>query len=124
MRLVLERAADDPDMPGLVIRVLALNDSFEPVRLDKRLLIGPNLVDRVPRPAAAEPAMPADGDNIVVLQPWCFFGRQRSFDNATGAVACHAYLLRGDSGGGLGPKGPVDESQLLTAAEPLMLVLD
>jgi hypothetical protein len=123
VRLVLERAPDDPAMPGVAIRVLALNDSYEPVQLDKRLLIGPNVVAGMPRPVAAEAGLPDEGDNMVVLQPWCFYGRQRSFEGVTGTATFHAYLLRADTGGDLGPEGPLDESQLLAAAEPLVLEL-
>src|SRR5262245_28211220 len=82
----------------LTVRLIALNDEYEPVTLDRRLLIGPNVVPEQragsPLPVSREPAFPEDEQNEIVLNPWCFYGRQRTFDGlASGRVTVYAYLL-------------------------------
>ena len=123
MRLVLERVPDDPQLDGVAVRLLVLNDSYEPVRVDRRLLIGPNLLADAPRPVSAEPSLPDEEDNVTVLAPGGVVGRQRSFADVSGTVTCHGYLLREDGGAALGPQGPLDAELLLVRAEPLVLEL-
>ena len=99
MQLILDvEQASKGQGTTLTVRLMALNDAYGPVTLDRRLLIGPNVVpehlDGAPLPVSREPSFPKREQNEVVLNPWCFYGRQRTFDGlSTGRVTIHAYLL-------------------------------
>lgn len=123
MRLVLSRTSD-ADFPGTVcVLLLAINDSYEPVTIDRRLLIGPNPELPTPQPVSVEPEQPRERDNHIVLEPWCAYGRVRSFPHYDGHVRYHGYLVqRGDSG--LLARGPMDETLLAAAADPLIVDSD
>jgi hypothetical protein len=110
---------DEPDA-GLAVRLTVLNDSYEPVRIDHRLLIGPNVAS-IPRPVSAEPSTEDEADNFTVLNPWCFYGRQRAFGDVTGEVTFTAYLLASDDGGPLSAQGPVGDGEVVARAEPLVV---
>ena len=67
-----------------MIRLTALNDSYDKISLDRRLLIGPNVVQEVENgvdfhPVSVEPSLPVEGQNIVTLNPWSLYGRERSY---------------------------------------------
>src|SRR5262245_15365538 len=108
-------------------RLIVLNDSYEPVVIDHRLLIGPNLVydaPRMPPPIQVEPAFPDEAHNCTMLNPWCFYGRQRTFSaSSSGAVTLHGYLLRRPEAALLA-NGPVDPTAMLAAAEPLVATIE
>ncbi len=109
----------------VIIRVYVLNDSYQPAVLDRRLLIGPNPVPEPalepPMPVSIEPTFPEEEQNLIILNPWCFYGRQRSFDSfLPGQVSFHAYLLR-FSTKFLLPQKPKEPEALLVSAEPLKL---
>jgi len=111
----------------LTIRVLALNNSYEPIMLDRRLLVGRNPVpDRAVGavfPVSVEPAMAPENENLLRLNPWCLYGRQRSFDGLPpGRVTFHAYVLRRASEGLL-PDRPAEAEALLVAAAPLAITI-
>lgn len=110
----------------VVIRFIALNDSYEPVTVDRRLLVGPNAtygVGRMPPPIQLEPAFPDEEHNHIVLNPWCFYGRHRTFSGLpVGQVTFHGYLLRRPEASLL-PNGPVDRGALLAEAEPLVTTI-
>jgi hypothetical protein len=99
MKLVLDvEQATDGQGATLTVRLMALNDSYEAVTLDRRLLIGPNVVPEhlggAPLPVSREPSFSKREQNEVVLNPWCFYGRQRTFDGLpAGHVTIYAYLL-------------------------------
>ncbi|MEE6273597.1 hypothetical protein [Georgenia wangjunii] len=119
MRLILQES-DDDEFPGATcVLLLALNDSYEPVTLDHRLLVGPNAAGGAPVPVSVEPSQPADQDNLTVLGPWCVYGRLRSFPRAEAATTFHGYLVREDSA--LLPDGPADPAHLVARAEPLVV---
>lgn len=121
MKLLLELVPEATQPDGEVaVRLLVLNDCYEPVRVDHRLLIGPNIAS-VPRPVSAEPSLPEEGDNLTVLNPWCFYGRQRPFGDVSGSVTFTAYLLASDDGGPLGPHGPVGDGEVVASAAPLVV---
>ncbi|GAC1362847.1 MAG: hypothetical protein NVSMB32_03670 [Actinomycetota bacterium] len=126
MKLILQ--CEDPDTVStgaVVVRLLVLNDTFEAIGVDRRLLIGPNPVGASSGPPlliSVEPASPEDADNTVTLNPWCLYGRQRSFEGLSGQVSFHAYLLRpGDALDRLGAAGPLEPDRLLMAAGPLVI---
>jgi hypothetical protein len=111
----------------VAVRVVVLNDSYEPVAVDRRLLVGPNLVPEPPTgpplPISLEPALSDEERNLVYLNPWCFYGRERSWrDLPPGRVMVYAYLLRRavDS---RRPEGPGESDALLAAAPPLTLTV-
>jgi hypothetical protein len=108
----------------VVVRLIALNDSFDVVTLDRGTLIGPNPVAAhptgLPLPISMEPTGVDETEDTVVLNPWCLYGRQRTFE-AIGAATFHAYLLRRRSDE-LRPDGPVDPDALDVTAPPLEIV--
>jgi hypothetical protein len=110
----------------VAVQLVAINDSYEAVALDKRLLVGPNPVparlEGIPFPVSLEPAFPKEEQNVVMLNPWCFYGRERSWKLPAGRTTFHAYLLRRPVDG-LPPEGPKDPEALAVAAEPLVLTV-
>ena len=111
----------------ITARILALNDSYEPVVLDPRLLIGPNPVPEhptgLPIPVSIEPALPREGENRILLNPWCLYGRERTFETLPrGRVTFHAYLLR-ELSSALLPDRPGDPDALFDAAEAAAIVI-
>ena len=108
------------------MRLVAYNEAYEPVALDRRLLIGPNLVPGPglkPPPVNVEPAYEDQADNIIQLNPWTFYGRQRQFQGRpAGQVTFYGYLV-GHFTTQLLPSRPALEEDLLIQAEPLILVI-
>jgi hypothetical protein len=106
--------------------LLVLNDSYDVVTLDRGRLIGPNPVaarpSGLPLPISMEPTADDEPESNVVLNPWCLYGRQRTFD-AIGGLTFHGYLLWKPSDE-LRPDGPVDPDALAAAAPPLTIHLD
>ncbi len=119
MRLSLEEVSRSGK--EVVLRLVAFNDSAKPVSLDRRLLAGPNGVveGAAPWPVSLEPSASDDKQNAVLINPHCFYGRERTF-NLNEKTTFYAYLVRGKPGGFL-PEGPAEKKQLDTAAEPLVL---
>ncbi len=119
MKLTLEEVSRTGK--EVVLRLVAFNDSLKPVVLDRRLLVGPNGVveGAPPWPVSLEPPAPDDKQNLVLINPHCFYGRERTF-NLIGDTTFFAYLVKGKAGGFL-PNGPSEETQLASAAEPLVL---
>jgi hypothetical protein len=112
----------------VVVRLLAFNDRYEPAHLDRRLLVGPSPVpDRptgIPFPVSVEPAWPEDEQNLVTLNPWCLYGRERRFDDLPpGRVTFHGYLLRRASQSLL-PERPGEAEALLVSGEPLIVTVE
>lgn len=120
MELHLTQVAGGPG--EVVVRLLVLNDGFEPVTLDRRLLVGPNPVPAqptgLPLPLSMEPPADEEPGNLVVLNPWCLYGRQRTFDVALGPTTFHAYLLH-EAEDRLRPEAPVRAEAAAVVAEPL-----
>ena len=118
MKLTLERVEHAEEPGQIVVRLLVLNDSYDVVTLDRGRLIGPNPVPArasgLPLPISMEPPV---ADANVVLNPWCLYGRQRTFD-ATGGLTFHGYLLR-ERSDELRPDAPVNPALLVVAAQPL-----
>ncbi|MBE0480412.1 MAG: hypothetical protein IBX68_05475 [Dehalococcoidia bacterium] len=124
MRLLIEteKPAYSSGEP-VTVRLLVLNDSYEPVSLDRRLLVGPNPVPegRPPFPVSIEPSFSREEQNLIMLNPWCFYGRQRTFDSLPpGKTTVYAYLLRRPTDSLL-PGEPGERDALLSAAEPLIV---
>ena len=119
MKLILERVEAEERSGQIVVRLLVLNDSYDVVTVDRGRLVGPNPVAAhptgLPLPISMEPT--DDGSANVTLNPWCLYGRQRTFD-ATEGLTFHAYLLREPSAE-LRPDGPADPGVLAVAAAPL-----
>jgi hypothetical protein len=65
------------------IRVLLFNDSYEPQVVSRNALVGPNLravmAGGLPFPPSVEPTF-GGADEPLTLQPFTFYGRERSFD--------------------------------------------
>jgi hypothetical protein len=110
----------------LVVRLVAYNEDYIPVALDRRLLIGPNLMPGPglkPQPVNVEPAFENEADNIIQLNPWTSYGRQRQFQGQpAGEVMFYGYLVR-EFTTQLLPSRPGNEEDLLIQAEPLVLVI-
>lgn len=131
MELILEaEQAEGADgrTATVTVRLIALNDTYEPVPLDRRLLIGPNVVPErangLPLPVSVEPSAPTEEQNTVTLNPWCFYGRQRSFDGlAPGRATVYAYLLARPTDALL-PNKPAEPDASYQSAEPVELTID
>ena len=111
----------------LTVRLTALNDAYEPVTLDRRLLIGPNVepehLGGAPLPVSREPSFSKREQNEVVLNPWCYYGRQRSFDGLpAGRVTVYAYLLEQPTDALLAQQPAAGEIGYL-AAEPVEIMV-
>jgi hypothetical protein len=112
----------------VTVRLLVLNNSYEPAALDRRLLVGPNPVPErsagAPFPVSVEPALPREEQNLIMLNPWCFYGRQRTFDGfPPGRMTFYGYLLRHTSDLLL-PERPGEPEALLVSAEPLVVTIE
>jgi hypothetical protein len=122
VKLTLERVEQAEEQSGqIVVRLLVLNDSYDVVTVDRGRLIGPNPVaarpSGLPLPISMEPTAEDGPESTVALNPWCLYGRQRTFD-AIGGLTFHGYLLRKRTDE-LQPDGPVDADALAVAAPPL-----
>jgi hypothetical protein len=127
VELVLEAATRTWRAGQVVaVRLLVLNDGYERVTVDRRLLVGPNLgpgPGRMPPPVQVEPPFDEEERNQILLNPWCLYGRQREFPNLpAGEVTFYGYLLRRPVEALL-PRGPADAEALLVEAEPLVLTI-
>ena len=97
------------------VRVVLFNDGYSPVEVSRNALVGPNVEDSAatgaPRPDSVEPTF-GGPDQPLTLQPFTFYGRERTFSGlALGEVQLRA-RYRPASG---------DE---LTAAKSLQVVPD
>jgi hypothetical protein len=111
----------------VVVQLFALNDGFRSADLDRLMLIGPNpVVERpagMPLPVSIEPSIEPADRNLITLNPFCIYGRQRVFEHLPpGTVVFHGYLLRAPSQQLL-PDRPVDAALLAAAATPLTVVI-
>ena len=103
----------------VTVRVTVSNESARPAKFDRRLLVGPNGVAGEAWPVSLEPRAKAETENTVLLNPNCFYGRDRTF-TISEPVTFHAYLMK-KAGAGMLPKGPSDKKFLQAEAEPLSL---
>ncbi len=127
MKLILRATKNSWNTNELVIvQVVVVNDSYEAVGLDRRLLVGPNpMPDKspgIPMPISVEPAFPKEEQNMIMLNPFCFYGRERSWSFHAGQVTFYGYLLS-RAVDQLALEGPKDAEALALAAEPLVLVI-
>lgn len=117
----LELTCDGPQADGEVtVRLIVLNDSYEPVAIDRRLLFGPHPAVSDPPLLSSEPSSTDPAHDRIVLNPWGLYGRERHFQYASGAVTFHGYLLRRATERLL-PAGPGDGGALLADAPPLVV---
>ena len=110
------------------LRVIAYNDSFEPVELDRTTLYGPTPVAErftgMPLPISVETATDRPGSTSVLLNPFGLYGRERSWSTLPpGKSTVHAFLVaRADAL--VGPTGPVDAADLVVAAAPVVVEIE
>jgi hypothetical protein len=102
------------------VRLTVFNAGTEPVMLDRRLLFGPHPRHGDPVLLAREPNAPKASQELVLLNPLCFYGRQRQYQYSTGEVTFHGYLLT-EQTDGLLPSGPAEPGKLAAGAEPLVV---
>jgi hypothetical protein len=122
LQLTLSR--DGPDSEGNVdVRLTVFNASTEPVVLDRRLLYGPHPGHGEMVLLATEPIAPKPSQNFILLNPHCFYGRQRRYQYPTGEMTFHGYLVT-ELTDGLLPSGPADRQKLAAGAEPLVVRFD
>ena len=110
-----------PDSDGNVdVRLTVFNAGTEPVEFDRRLLFGPHPGAGEMVLLASEPSASKKSSAVVLLNPLCFYGRQRHYQYPGGEMTFHGYLVveRTD---GLLPAGPADASKLAAAAVPLVV---
>ena len=109
MKLVLEGAAEWRAGETVTMRLVVFNDAYEPVAFDRRLLVGPNFEGL---PPAMEPGFAEDHANHVILNPFCLYGRERSYEEApAGERVVEGYLLAAAGG------------EVAVRAEPLRLTV-
>jgi len=79
-----------------VVRVLLINDSYEPVAVSRNAFIGPNLTAQ----HAVQSVEPTYGgpDEPLTLQPFSFYGRERSLSLPPGESEIVASYRVGDGG--------------------------
>jgi hypothetical protein len=68
----------------LVVRALVFNDSYWPIALSRNAFLGPNLNARLPNGMPVPPSVEATytgQDEPMTLQPFTFYGRERSFED-------------------------------------------
>ena len=119
--LQLALSCDGPDPEGYVdVRLTVLNPSTEPVVLDRRLLYGPHPGHGDMVMLASEPLAPKPSHHFVLLNPLCFYGRQRRYQYPSGEMTFHGYLVT-ERTDGLLPGGPTDRKKLAAGAEPLVV---
>jgi hypothetical protein len=117
----LSLSSDGPDANGYVdVRLTVFNASLDPVVLDRRLLYGPHPGRGDMVLLASEPNPPKRSQNFVLLNPSCFYGRQRRYQYPSGEMTFHGYLVT-ERTDGLLPAGPSDRKKLAAAAEPLVV---
>lgn len=118
----LELTHDGPDAEGnIAVRLVVVNDSYEPVTLDRRLLLGPHPATGDPLLLSSEPTSRRKSENLILLNPWTLYGRERRFQYGSGAITFHGYLLRHPTDTLL-PHGPGDSGALLAATPPLVVM--
>jgi hypothetical protein len=119
LRLTL--SCDGPDPEGFVdVRLTVFNASAEPVALDRRLLYGPHPGHGDMVMLASEPAALKASKHSVLLNPHCFYGRQRRYQYPGGEMTFHGYLVT-ERTDGLLPAGPTERKKLAAGAEPLVV---
>jgi hypothetical protein len=118
MRLLLEAATEWRAGETVKARLIVVNDAYEPVAFDRRLLVGPNFEGM---PAAMEPGFAEEHANHVILNPFCLYGRERTFEAApAGEIAVEGFLLAKPLEA-LGPEGTRGNGAIVARAEPLRL---
>ena len=98
--------------PGVVkasqefsLRAVLFNDSYEPAAVSRNAFVGPNLrtvtASGYPQPESVEPTF-GGPDEPLTLQPFTFYGRERTFNGLRpGEVDVTAYYRSADGQPGL-----------------------
>ncbi len=78
----------------VVLRAILFNDSYEPVTISRNAFVGPNVRAIAPvgfpQPDSVEATF-GQAEEMVTLQPFTFYGRERSFNNlAAGEIEVSA----------------------------------
>ncbi len=119
--LELTLSSTGPDSEGRVdVQLTVFNPTTEPVVLDRRLLYGPHPGHGDMVLLASEPTARKPSQHHVLLNPLCFYGRQRRYQYAGGEMSFHGYLVN-ERTDGLLPAGPIEPGKLAAAAEPLVI---
>jgi hypothetical protein len=119
--LELTLSCDGPDPDGQVdVRLTVFNASTEPVVFDRRLLYGPHPGHGDMVMLASEPSAPKPSQQFVLLNPLCFYGRQRRYQYSSGEMTFHGYLVT-ERTDGLLPAGPAEPGKLAAGAQPLVV---
>jgi len=109
----------------VIVRLVALNNAYEAVTLERKQLIGPNPVPSeatgTPMPVSVEPAFSKNTQNEIKLNPFCFYGRQRTYEGlSAGKTTFYAYYLKRPSASLL-PQRPGKPEDLEVSAKPLVI---
>ena len=119
--LELTLSCDGPDAEGRVdVRLTVFNTSTEPVLLDRRLLYGPHPGHGDMVLLASEPTAPKPSQHFILLNPHCYYGRQRRYQYPSGEMTFHGYLVTKRTDGLL-PTGPADPKRLAAGGKPLIV---
>jgi hypothetical protein len=113
MALSIElQPVDTGNAPGPVrLRALLFNGGYEPVTISRNAFVGPNLSvvpDGEPRPESVEPTL-GGPEELLTLQPFTFYGRERTFDRIDGRELALLAYYRGP-----GADAEIRASEILT----------
>jgi hypothetical protein len=76
------------------LQAILFNDSYEPVAVSRNAFVGPNVralaAGIFPQPESVEATF-GQADEPLMLQPFTFYGRERSFSLQPGEIEVTAY---------------------------------
>ena len=75
------------------LRALLFNSGFAPLAVSRNAFVGPNVTDLspgAPRPASVEPTF-GGPEEPLTLQPFTFYGRERTFDGVADGATMEAH---------------------------------
>lgn len=104
---------DSPDTVSrsgeLRLRAVLLNDSFEPVAVFRNAFLGPTLRGDEPGPPRVESVEATFGEpeEPLILQPFTFYGRERSVSDLAPGDATVVASYRGPGGEELSASKPL-----------------
>jgi hypothetical protein len=83
---------------GYRLQALLFNDSYEPVTISRNAFVGPNVRDGTMRPDAVEATF-GGAEEPLTLQPFTFYGRERSYEGLAAGEATVEARYRDPNGG-------------------------
>ena len=92
------------------LRALLFNDGFEPLAVSRNAFVGPNVSDPshgAPRPASVEPTL-GGPEEPLTLQPFTFYGRERTFEGVADGATMEAHYRSADGATEISASRPIE----------------